>query len=208
MTRHLGAVTDLPPVSADSDEAGERTPGEGGRGLLRHPLRISTSSRSRLTRNTNMTNPEAIALRNLLTSHRRLPSARRTLQWSGSDGLRPTPPPPASLRSSPKALGARDIAKVLGPTGRGDGFLHGNGYTVTWAIGHLVPWRSGRDPARVEEVEPAAAPHAAARVAAGVPEDTRDQFRGVKKVITRPRSSGSCAPPTPAARGADLPLHL
>jgi len=32
MTAHLGAVTDLPPVSADSDEAGERTrepPGEG-----------------------------------------------------------------------------------------------------------------------------------------------------------------------------------
>ncbi|MBT9560092.1 MAG: RecQ family ATP-dependent DNA helicase [Myxococcales bacterium] len=33
---------------------------------------------------------------------------------------------------------ARDIASVLGATKKGDGFLHGNGYIVTWAIGHLV----------------------------------------------------------------------
>jgi DNA topoisomerase-3 len=33
---------------------------------------------------------------------------------------------------------ARDIARVLGASKRGDGFLHGNGYVVTWAIGHLV----------------------------------------------------------------------
>ncbi len=33
---------------------------------------------------------------------------------------------------------ARDIAKVLGARQRGVGFLHGNGYVVTWAIGHLV----------------------------------------------------------------------
>jgi DNA topoisomerase-3 len=33
---------------------------------------------------------------------------------------------------------ARDIAKVLGARQRGEGFLHGNGYVVTWAIGHLV----------------------------------------------------------------------
>ena len=33
---------------------------------------------------------------------------------------------------------ARDIAAVLGARGRGEGFLHGNGYQVTWALGHLV----------------------------------------------------------------------
>ncbi len=33
---------------------------------------------------------------------------------------------------------ARDIAKVLGATIPGNGFVHGNGYIVTWAIGHLV----------------------------------------------------------------------
>jgi DNA topoisomerase-3 len=33
---------------------------------------------------------------------------------------------------------ARDVAHELGATGRGDGYLYGNGYVVTWAIGHLV----------------------------------------------------------------------
>jgi DNA topoisomerase-3 len=33
---------------------------------------------------------------------------------------------------------AKSIAAVVGATGREDGFLHGNGYTVTWALGHLV----------------------------------------------------------------------
>jgi DNA topoisomerase III len=32
----------------------------------------------------------------------------------------------------------RDLAGVLGATRRGDGTLSGNGYVVTWAIGHLV----------------------------------------------------------------------
>ena len=33
---------------------------------------------------------------------------------------------------------ARDIARVLGATGRGDGYMHGGGYVITWAIGHLA----------------------------------------------------------------------
>lgn len=33
---------------------------------------------------------------------------------------------------------ARDIAAVLGATRREQGFLEGNGYQVTWALGHLV----------------------------------------------------------------------
>jgi DNA topoisomerase-3 len=32
----------------------------------------------------------------------------------------------------------RDLARVLGATQRGEGTLSGNGYVVTWAIGHLV----------------------------------------------------------------------
>ena len=32
----------------------------------------------------------------------------------------------------------RDIARVLGASQRGDGCLMGNGYIVTWALGHLV----------------------------------------------------------------------
>ena len=33
---------------------------------------------------------------------------------------------------------ARDIARVLNATKRGEGWFHGGGYVVTWAIGHLV----------------------------------------------------------------------
>ena len=33
---------------------------------------------------------------------------------------------------------ARDIARVLKIPNKGDGFFHGNGYRVTWALGHLV----------------------------------------------------------------------
>src|SRR6202000_2760894 len=33
---------------------------------------------------------------------------------------------------------ARYIAQVLGADKRGTGYLQGNGYVVTWAIGHLV----------------------------------------------------------------------
>ncbi len=33
---------------------------------------------------------------------------------------------------------ARDIARVLGAVKRGEGYLHGNGWVVTWAIGHLA----------------------------------------------------------------------
>lgn len=32
----------------------------------------------------------------------------------------------------------RDLAAVLGATRRGEGFLTGNGVTVTWAVGHLL----------------------------------------------------------------------
>ena len=33
---------------------------------------------------------------------------------------------------------ARDIARVLGVRGKGDGFLHGDGIRITWCVGHLV----------------------------------------------------------------------
>lgn len=33
---------------------------------------------------------------------------------------------------------AQSIAKVLGCTGRQDGYLEGNGYLVSWCVGHLI----------------------------------------------------------------------
>ena len=39
---------------------------------------------------------------------------------------------------SEKPSVAREIAAIVGATEKEDGFLFGNGYTVTWALGHLV----------------------------------------------------------------------
>lgn len=36
---------------------------------------------------------------------------------------------------------ARELARVLGAVSRRDGALEGNGYVVTWAIGHLASFR-------------------------------------------------------------------
>ena len=33
---------------------------------------------------------------------------------------------------------AKDIARIIGATGRNEGYLSGNGYMVTWAFGHLI----------------------------------------------------------------------
>ncbi|HSC20454.1 MAG TPA: toprim domain-containing protein, partial [Solirubrobacterales bacterium] len=82
---------------------------------------------------------------------------------------------------------ARDLARVLGAEKRGEGFLHGNGYVVTWAIGHLVAlaepgemrpewkrWRRDQLPILPREWPLV------------VPEDTAAQFAVVKKILTSP----------------------
>ncbi len=42
----------------------------------------------------------------------------------------------------------RDIARVLGAKARGEGYLYGEEYVITWAIGHLV---SLCEPGEVDE---------------------------------------------------------
>ena len=83
---------------------------------------------------------------------------------------------------------ARDIAKVLGATQKGDGFLHGNGHIVSWAIGHLVSlaqpheikpeWRSWR--LNTLPMLPAAWPLV-------VYEKTKDQFETLRKILNSPK---------------------
>ncbi len=80
---------------------------------------------------------------------------------------------------------ARDIAQALDVRKRGEGYIYGNGYAITWAIGHLVtlaqpheinpgwrPWRQDRLP-----MLPTDWPLV-------VPDKTRDQFDLVRKVLT------------------------
>ena len=33
---------------------------------------------------------------------------------------------------------ARDIARIVGANSKQDGYMEGNGYLVTWAMGHLI----------------------------------------------------------------------
>jgi len=83
---------------------------------------------------------------------------------------------------------ARDIAAVLGATAKGDGYLHGNGYVVTWAIGHLAAL------AQPHEIEPAwrqwrrdLLPMLPDRWPLVVYEKTKDQFEIVRKIVNSPR---------------------
>ena len=98
---------------------------------------------------------------------------------------------------------ARDIARVLGASKRGEGFLHGNGYIVTWAIGHLVSL------AQPHEINPSGgvAARSAADAAADWPlvvyEQTQDQFEVVRKILNSPQMTGVvCA--TDAGREGEL----
>ena len=99
---------------------------------------------------------------------------------------------------------ARDIARILGATAKGDGYLHGNGYVVTWALGHLVAlpqpheikpeWRTWR-----RDLLPML-PREWPLV---VYEKTKDQFETVRKILDSPRvSSLVCA--TDAGREGEL----
>src|SRR5438270_13726251 len=85
---------------------------------------------------------------------------------------------------------ARDIARVLGAGSKGEGYLHGNGYVVTWAIGHLAAlaqpheirpeWRSWR-----RDLLPML-PRAWPLI---VYEKTKDQSATVRKILPSPRIS-------------------
>ncbi|HZT31940.1 MAG TPA: DNA topoisomerase 3 [Bryobacteraceae bacterium] len=83
---------------------------------------------------------------------------------------------------------ARDIARVLRATQQGNGYLHGNGYVVTWAIGHLVAL------AQPHEIRPEwrqwrrdLLPMLPREWPLVVYEKTKDQFEVVRKILSSPR---------------------
>jgi DNA topoisomerase III len=99
---------------------------------------------------------------------------------------------------------ARDIANVLGATSRGEGYLHGNGYVVTWAIGHLAAL------AQPHEIRPEwkawrrdLLPMLPESWPLVIYEKTKDQFETVRKILLSPRVSRViCA--TDAGREGEL----
>jgi DNA topoisomerase-3 len=99
---------------------------------------------------------------------------------------------------------ARDIARVLGANKQGDGYLQGNGYVVTWAVGHLAAlaqpheinpeWRRWRS-----DLLPMLPEHWPLVIY----EKTRDQFEIVRKILNSQRVSRIvCA--TDAGREGEL----
>jgi DNA topoisomerase III len=99
---------------------------------------------------------------------------------------------------------ARDIARVLNATKRGEGYLYGDGYIVTWAVGHLVAlpqpheirpqWRSWR-----RDLLPML-PDSWPLV---VGEKTKDQFDVVNKILNSAKV-GSIVCATDAGREGEL----
>ena len=99
---------------------------------------------------------------------------------------------------------ARDIAKVLGASQKGNGYLHGGGYIVSWAIGHLVSL------AQPHEIRPEwkqwrrhLLPMLPESWPLVVYDKTRDQFEVVRQILNSPKVSRIiCA--TDAGREGEL----
>ena len=98
----------------------------------------------------------------------------------------------------------RDIARVLGCAQRGDGFLSGEKYIVTWAVGHLVTLM---EPDELDEKYKkwsfSTLPILPKEIPLKVIKGTKDQFARVKKLINdRETDSLICA--TDAGREGEL----
>jgi DNA topoisomerase III len=99
---------------------------------------------------------------------------------------------------------ARDIARALGASQRGEGWFRGHGYVVTWAIGHLVglaqPHEMRPEWKRWSREQLPMLPREWPLV---VSEGTRSQFEVVRQVLSAPEVSAVvCA--TDAGREGEL----
>jgi DNA topoisomerase-3 len=121
----------------------------------------------------------------------------------------PSPPPNATSAGTTAVIAekpsvARDIAKVLGANQKGDGYMHGGGFVVTWAIGHLVAL------AQPHEIQPEwkswrrnLLPMLPQEWPLVVYDKTKDQYETVRKIITSPKV-GRIVCATDAGREGEL----
>ncbi|WP_263705436.1 DNA topoisomerase III [Shouchella tritolerans] len=99
---------------------------------------------------------------------------------------------------------ARDIARVLGCNQKGNGYFEGNGYIITWALGHLVthadPEHYGKQYKtwKLEEL-----PMLPKRLELVVIKQTAKQFHAVKHVLNR-QDVGEVVIATDAGREGEL----
>ncbi|HVS66858.1 MAG TPA: DNA topoisomerase 3 [Thermoanaerobaculia bacterium] len=99
---------------------------------------------------------------------------------------------------------ARDLARVLGAARKGDGYLEGNGWIVTWAIGHLVRLPEPHQiEGRWKRWSRDDLPMLPERWPLQVEPRTRDQFEVVRRILLSPEvDSVVCA--TDAGREGEL----
>ena len=111
---------------------------------------------------------------------------------------------PQILVVAEKPSVARDIARVLGVSGRGDGCLTGADYVVTWAVGHLVALKEPEElDASYKRWRAEDLPILPERMQLKVLPKTRSQFAVVKKLMnSRETSSIVCA--TDSGREGEL----
>ena len=81
----------------------------------------------------------------------------------------------------------RDIARVLRCTKKGDGYLSGDSYTVTWAFGHLVTLVEPDElEERYKKWRMEDLPILPERIPTKVIAKTRSQFSVIKKLMLAP----------------------
>ena len=81
---------------------------------------------------------------------------------------------------------AQSLAKVLGANKRCDGYLEGNGYIVSWCVGHLVELSEPEEyDGRYSKWEYAALPIIPEEWKYRVSSGTKKQFEILKKLMAR-----------------------
>ncbi len=99
---------------------------------------------------------------------------------------------------------AKDIARVLGVKERGEGYLYGEEYVITWALGHLVSLcEPGEVDARWQKWRMDDLPMLPAEIPLKALPDTKRQYEVVRKLLCSKRiDSVICA--TDSAREGEL----
>ena len=99
---------------------------------------------------------------------------------------------------------AKDIARVLGVKNRGEGYLYGDDYVVTWAIGHLVSLcEPGEVDERWQKWNMADLPMLPETIPLKALPNSKKQYEVVKKLLTSVKiDSVICA--TDSAREGEL----
>ena len=83
---------------------------------------------------------------------------------------------------------AVDLARILKAKKRGDGFIWGNGWVVTWAIGHLVALAQPHEiDSRWKRWRPESLPMLPSDWPLVVVEKTRSQYEQIEKILRSPK---------------------